>query len=121
MQTVIADIKFLDRLKQYDNKNIPQKTLLAVRQMVMADNFNPKDIVTRSKAAGGLAKWCKATYQYAEAWKIVKPKEQKQKELSEKLRVAEEAVAIKKDELGVIKAEIDKMESEYNQLMEYIQ
>jgi hypothetical protein len=37
------------------------------------------------------------------------------------LRVAEEAVAIKKDELGVIKAEIDKMESEYNQLMEYIQ
>jgi dynein heavy chain, axonemal len=51
----------------------------------------------------------------------VKPKEQKQKELSEKLRVAEEAVAIKKDELGVIKAEIDKMESEYNQLMEYIQ
>jgi hypothetical protein len=30
--------------------------------MVLADNFNPKDIVTRSKAAGGLAKWCKATY-----------------------------------------------------------
>lgn len=120
MQTVIADIKFLDRLKQYDNKNIPQKTLLAVRQMVMADNFNPKDIVNRSKAAGGLAKWCKATYQYAEAWKIVKPKEQKQRELSEKLRVAEEAVAIKKDELGVIKGEIEKMETEYNHLMEYI-
>lgn len=120
MQTVIADIKFLDRLKQYDNKNIPQKTLLAVRQMVMADNFNPKDIVNRSKAAGGLAKWCKATYQYAEAWKVVKPKEQKQKELSEKLRVAEEAVAIKKDELGLIKGEIEKMETDYNQLMDYI-
>jgi hypothetical protein len=28
--------------------------------------------------------------------------------------VAEEAVAIKKDELGVIKAEIDKMEADYN-------
>jgi hypothetical protein len=36
------------------------------------------------------------------------------------LRVAEEAVAIKKDELGIIKAEIDKMESAYNHLMEYI-
>ena len=38
--------------------------------------------------AGGLAKWCEAIYQYAEAWKIVKPKEQKQKELLEKLHVA---------------------------------
>lgn len=28
---IIADIKFLDRLKSYDNKNISQKTLLAVR------------------------------------------------------------------------------------------
>jgi hypothetical protein len=34
--------------------------------------------------------------------------------------VAEEAVAIKKDELGVIKGEIEKMETEYNHLMEYI-
>jgi dynein heavy chain, axonemal len=30
-------------------------------------------------------------------------------------------VAIKKDELGLIKAEIDKMEADYNQLQEYIQ
>ncbi len=87
----------------------------------MADNFNPKEIFNKSHAAGGLAKWCKATYQYAEAWKVVKPKEMKQRELSEKLRVAEEAVAIKKDELGLIKAEIDKMEADYNQLQEYIQ
>jgi hypothetical protein len=42
----------------------------------------------KSMVAGGLAKWCKAIYQYAEAWKIVKPKEQKQKELLEKLHVA---------------------------------
>ena len=51
----------------------------------------------------------------------MKPKELKQRELSEKLRVAEEAVAIKKDELGLIKGEIDKMEADYNQLQEYIQ
>ena len=29
--TIISDIKFLDRLKSYDNKNIPPKTILAVR------------------------------------------------------------------------------------------
>ena len=43
----------------------------------------------KSKVAGGLAKWCKAIYQYAEAWKIVKPKEVRQRELIEKLKVAE--------------------------------
>jgi len=34
-------------------------------------------MTVKSKVAGGLAKWCKAIYEYAEAWKIVKPKEQK--------------------------------------------
>ncbi len=47
----------------------------------MTDNFNPKEIFNKSHAAGGLSKWCKATYQYAEAWKVVKPKELKQREL----------------------------------------
>lgn len=47
----------------------------------------------KSKVAGNLAKWCKALYEYAEAWKIVLPKEIKQKELSEKLRKAEAEVA----------------------------
>lgn len=72
---MISDIKFLDRLKNYDNKNIPQKTLLQVRQMISQDNFNPNEMMGKSKVAGGLAKWCKAMYQYAEAWKVVKPKE----------------------------------------------
>jgi hypothetical protein len=29
--TIISDIKFLGRLKSYDNKNIPPKTIKAVR------------------------------------------------------------------------------------------
>lgn len=87
--TIISDIKFLDRLKHYDSKNIPQKTLLAVKQMVLQDNWNPQEMTVKSKVAGGLAKWCKAIYEYAEAWKIVKPKEQKQRELTEKLKGAE--------------------------------
>jgi dynein heavy chain, axonemal len=89
--------------------------------MIIQDNFNPNEMMQRSKVAGGLAKWCKATYEYAEAWKVVKPKELKQRELAEKLRGAEEAVAVKKDELAVIQRELAKMEADYNQLQEYIQ
>ncbi len=76
--TIISDIKFLDRLKSYDNKNIPPKTIQAVRQMIIQDNFKPDEMMSKSRVAGGLAKWCKAMYEYAEAWKIVKPKELKQ-------------------------------------------
>jgi dynein heavy chain len=78
-------------------------------------------MMNKSKVAGGLAKWCKAIYEYAEAWKIVKPKEQKQKELSDKLKVAEEEVRVKKAELSVIQGSIAKMEEEYQKLMDYIQ
>lgn len=71
--------------------------------------------------AGGLAKWCKAIYEYAEAWKIVKPKEQKQRELTEKLKVAENEVKVKKAELEIIQASIAKMEQDYQKLMDYIE
>lgn len=76
--------------------------------------------MSKSKVAGGLAKWCKAIYEYAEAWKIVKPKEQKQRELAEKLKVAEEEVKVKKAELEVIQSSIAKMEQDYQKLMDYI-
>ena len=59
----------------------------------MTDQFNIPEMINKSKVAGGLAKWCKATYEYAKAWEIVFPKEQKQRELSEKLRIAEADVA----------------------------
>ena len=119
--TIIADIKFLDRLKNYDNKNVTQKTIIAVQQMIIQDNFNPSEMATKSKVAGGLAKWCKAIYMYSEAWKIVKPKEQKQRELTEKLSLAEHNVAVKKAELAVVQGEIAKMEKDYDSLQQYIQ
>lgn len=68
----------------------------------------------KSKVAGGLAKWCKAIYMYAEAWKVVKPKEQKQRELTEKLHQAEKEVAVKKQELALVQGEIAAMEKEFD-------
>jgi hypothetical protein len=69
-------------------------------------NFNPAQMMKGSVVAGGLAKWCKATYEYAEAWKVIKPKEQKARELTDKLKVAEDEVALKKAELYRIQTSI---------------
>ncbi len=38
--------------------------------------FKVEDIMRSSKAAGGLAKWCRAMYTYAETLKIVRPKQE---------------------------------------------
>lgn len=50
----------------------------------------------------------------------MKPKEQKQRELTEKLQIAEQEVAVKKSEFLVIQNEIAKMEADYDGLMRYI-
>ena len=119
--TVIADIKFLERLKTYDTKNIPQKILTGVGALIGTEAFNPNEMAQKSKVAGGLARWCRAIYLYAEAWKIVKPKEQKQRELAEKLAGAEHEVALKRAELDKVKGEIAKMEADYEALARYVQ
>ncbi len=73
-----------------------------------------------SVVAGGLAKWCKATYEYAEAWKVIKPKEQKARELTDKLKVAEDEVALKKAELYRIQTSIAQMEADFEHIQNYI-
>ena len=77
-----------------------------VKEIVLAENFNITTMLGQSLVAGNLAKWCKAMYEYAEAYKIVAPKEKKVADLTDKLKIAEDEVASKKAELAKIKASI---------------
>ena len=67
-----------------------------------------------------MAQWCKAIYEYAEAWKVVEPKEIKQRQLMEKLRIAEAEVALKMAELQKIKDSIQQMEMDFASIQAYI-
>lgn len=113
-------MKFLDRLRGYDKQRIDENILKKVKVAVYADNFNPIKMEKQSKVGAALAKWCKATYEYAEAWKIVKPKEEKQRQLIEEFRSAESEVAMKKGELYKVQSYIANMEAEYDNLQKYI-
>jgi len=81
----MADIKFLDKLKTYDKDNVSNKILAKVKPIVTNKDFDPAIILNKNKAAGGMARWCKAIYTYSEALKIVKPKQANLKEQTEKL------------------------------------
>ena len=63
--------------------------------------------MTKNRAAGGLAKWCKAIREYAEALKVVRPKEQKQREMNEKYMESMALVEAKQKELLGIKRKLE--------------
>ena len=53
-------MKFLDRLKNYDKENIPDKILDKIKVQTNNPEFDVSRMIRASKAAGGLAKWCKS-------------------------------------------------------------
>lgn len=77
-QKAMADINFLNKLRTYDKENITVP-ILNKAKAIMSDKkeFNIEKITKSSQAAGGMAKWCVALARYADAIKIVRPKEEK--------------------------------------------
>lgn len=52
--------------------------------MIKKAAFDIDKIEKASKAAGGLAKWCKAVREYSEALKVVRPLQERLAVMSEK-------------------------------------
>jgi len=88
-------MKFLERLKTYERDSVPDKVLQKVKTLTKSPEFSIEKMQKASKAAGGLARWCKAIREYAESVIIVRPLQAQQIKMTEELKVAEEAVQIK--------------------------
>ena len=67
---------FLNSLKEYKLDEVNEKILTKVKAIISKPDFDVVKIAASSKAAGGMARWCKAVMEYAEAVKIVRPKEE---------------------------------------------
>jgi len=74
--------------------------------------FNVHRIQQSNKAAGGLAKWCQALYKYAEALKVVKPKQAKVKDMTAKYATSIAKVRKKQEEVQMIRESLSKMEAD---------
>jgi len=66
-QKTMADMKFLDRLKNFEKDSITDKIYKKVEKIVDSPEFNAEIMTRASKAAGGLAKWCQAIKLYFDA------------------------------------------------------
>lgn len=79
-----------------------------------------KKIASASKAAGGLASWCKSVYAYSEAIKQVKPKEEQVATLEQDLKAANEKCDEMKAICAAINAQVKGMEAELQNTMDLI-
>lgn len=88
-QKVMADVSFLNRIRQFDKEKMDPKMLEKVRKIVTDKaTFNIEAITKSNRAAGNLAKWCYALYRYSETLKIVVPIQAKVKEMTAKYEQA---------------------------------
>lgn len=110
-QKAMTDIKFLDKLKSYDRSNIPKDVLDAVGKTVKDKaNFNVETIAKASQAAGGLARWCVALYQFSEQYKVIKPMLNKVEELTLKSNQSKAVLQAKMNEVREIKNGLTQLE-----------
>ena len=118
---VMADTKFLSYLQNYEKEKIDQKILNKVKPIVTREDFNPEVIRNSSSAAAGLAKWCIALREYAEALKVVIPKRKKVEEMQARQESSQREVAIKMDQLAEIKKKLHQLQDDYAKTEAYIE
>lgn len=78
---MMVDMGFIDRLKNYDKNNVPEKVLRQVRPIVSKPEFDPINIGKQSMACKSLCLWCRAIENYSKIAKVVEPKKKRVAEL----------------------------------------
>eukprot|EP00198_Chlamydomonas_reinhardtii_P010624 XP_001699961.1 dynein heavy chain 4 [Chlamydomonas reinhardtii] len=72
---LLMDTTLIQRLKDYDRDNIPQRIIDKIRKEYTGDpDFTPANAAKASSAAEGLCKWVHAMDQYDKVAKVVAPK-----------------------------------------------
>ena len=65
----MQDLKFLDRLKNFDRNNVHQNTLNNLRKYTTDSKFDPQIVGQVNTAAKSLCMWCRAIDNYAKVAK----------------------------------------------------
>ncbi|MEQ2228566.1 Dynein heavy chain 3, axonemal, partial [Ilyodon furcidens] len=107
---LLADLKFLENLKTYDKDNIPVPFIKKIREkFIDHPDFQPSIIKNVSSACEGLCKWVRAMEVYERVNRIVAPKK-------ERLKLAENELAVQMEMLAVKRAELKKVEDRLQSL-----
>ncbi|GAA6232467.1 dynein heavy chain 3, axonemal [Lates japonicus] len=107
---LLGDLKFLESLKAYDKDNIPAPYIKKIRDKFIGNpDFQPSVIKNVSSACEGLCKWVRAMEVYERVAKVVAPKK-------ERLKLAEDELAVQMEMLTVKRAELKEVEDRLQSL-----
>jgi len=98
----ILNNKLIGRIQSYREEKIKamsQKSILRLKQICDLPDFAPEKLFNVSAAAGNLASWIRACVSTYEALLVVEPKRKSLTEAMERLKIAEETLALKQDAL----------------------
>ncbi|KAK9537950.1 hypothetical protein VZT92_005520 [Zoarces viviparus] len=114
---LLADMKFLTSLHEYDKDNIPPNYIAIIRNKYITNpDFVPEKIRTASAAAEGLCKWVCAMEQYDKGAKVVAPKKEKLAKAEEELSLAMNSLRKKQADLKEVQDKLTKLQDtlQYN-------
>lgn len=108
---ILADIKFLDSLINFDKDNIDPKIIQILDKRILNDeNFDPEKIKVASTAAEGMCKWVIAITKYDKVAKVVAPKKKALAEAEAELAVAMTALERKRAMLREVQEKLRLLE-----------
>ena len=108
----------IDELKGYkpniDSGDVPKINFAEVRQYLKMEHFDPEVIQKKNSAAAGLCTWVVNIVKYYDIWIDVEPKRIKVQEATEMLDKANGELAIVKEQVAELQAQLDILTEEYN-------
>ena len=117
----MTDMKFLDKLKNYNVDNVPERILRKLREVVTAKDFDPEEIFRKAPPAASLAKWAIAVNTYSTVSKKVAPKQEKLNQLNEKFAQAQAALDMKNAQLKEVKDRVATLKANYEATIAHIE
>ncbi|CAD7963334.1 unnamed protein product [Amoebophrya sp. A120] len=106
--------KLLDNLFGFDRDNIPESVISKINPYMEREDFDPAAIKRASVACEAMCMWTRAMYKYHHVAKAVEPKRQKLRGAEEELAVGQAKLAKAQAELAEVNQKIAKLESEFS-------
>eukprot|EP00397_Hematodinium_sp_SG-2012_P000571 GEMP01000572.1.p1 GENE.GEMP01000572.1~~GEMP01000572.1.p1 ORF type:complete len:1304 (+),score=347.90 GEMP01000572.1:1943-5854(+) len=105
---MVSEAGFLASLKSYDKDSIAPKIIKKISEMTPDPDFQPERVEKVSKAAFGLAMWCRAMETYDRVAKQVAPKKEKLAEAEAEYAEVMVNLNRKREELKIV---MDKLQA----------
>ncbi|KRX08296.1 P-loop containing nucleoside triphosphate hydrolase [Pseudocohnilembus persalinus] len=116
-KSMIIEMGFIDKLKNYDKDNVPEIYLRKLRNYTNRAEFDPTYVQKQDEACKSLCMWCLAIDKYSKVAKEVLPKKQTVAKEQKNLAIKQQELKQKQDELDKVKQKVAQLQKDCDDTM----